>query len=48
MILGVCEKLEQKIGIDAWFFRIMFILFGFSGTGIIIYLLLYFWLEYAG
>jgi len=41
MILGVCEKLERIFGIDAWIFRILFIVFGCSGTGIFIYLLLY-------
>ena len=42
MILGVCEQLEKNTGIDAWLFRILFLIFGFSGTGLIIYLVLSF------
>ena len=42
MILGVCEQLEQKTGIDDWIWRIIFIVFGFSGTGILVYLALSF------
>jgi phage shock protein PspC (stress-responsive transcriptional regulator) len=44
MIFGVCERLEKNTGIDAWFFRVLFILFGFSGTGILIYFLLNFFI----
>lgn len=40
MILGVCEKLEKNTGIDAWIFRLLFLFFGMSGTGILIYIIL--------
>lgn len=39
MIFGVCEKLEKMTGIDAWFWRILFIVFA-SGGAILIYCLL--------
>jgi len=40
MILGVCEKLEKKSGIDAWIFRMLFLIFGFSLAGIFFYIFL--------
>ena len=42
MILGVCEQLERNTGINAWIWRLLFIFFGCSGTGILIYIILSF------
>jgi len=43
MILGVCNTLEKNTGIDAWLFRILFIILTLTGGyGIIIYLILSF------
>jgi len=47
MILGVCEELEQRTELDAWVFRIIFIILasGCFGTGFIAYLIAYFVLN---
>ena len=47
MILNVCEQLEANTGIDAWIFRIVFLLAAFAsyGAAAIVYLILYFILK---
>jgi len=44
MILGVCKKLERITGINVWIFRILFICFGFSFVGVVVYFGLYLFL----
>ena len=39
---GVCAGLGKYTNLNAWIFRILFILFGCSGLGIVIYLLMCF------
>ena len=39
---GVCAGIAQASGIDAWIWRLLFVLlFMFGGTGVVIYLLLW-------
>ncbi|MFI3229800.1 MAG: PspC domain-containing protein [Bacillota bacterium] len=46
LLMGVCAKLSKKIGLNVWIWRILWILFGCTGLGIIIYLLLGFlWVK---
>lgn len=35
---GICTGLAKNLGINVWIFRILFIVFGCSGLGILIYL----------
>jgi len=39
-ILGTCARLGDSFGFDPLWFRIGFVLFGASGSGLIIYLVL--------
>ena len=39
---GVCAGIAQASGIEAWIWRLLFVvLFMFGGTGVVIYLLLW-------
>ena len=41
MIFGVCEKLEKNTGINAWLWRILFVVLACNdGHGILIYIIL--------
>lgn len=42
LILGVCGGLEKQFGLNAWIFRILFILFGVCLVGIVLYFILAF------
>lgn len=35
---GICSGLEKALGINAWIFRILFVVFGFTILGIIVYI----------
>lgn len=39
LIAGVCGGLGQRFNINAWIFRILWILFGLTGVGILVYLI---------
>ena len=40
IFLGVCKNLEMSTGIDAWIWRLLFIIFGCSFIGIVVYIVL--------
>ncbi len=40
VLMGVCAKIANKTGISALLIRILWIIFGCTGVGIIVYLLL--------
>ena len=43
---GVCAGIGQVSGVDAWIWRLMFVLlFMFGGTGLVAYLLLWFFVP---
>ena len=42
MILGVCEKLGQQTNVNPWVFRLLFLFFGLSWTGVIVYIIIAF------
>ncbi len=40
ILMGVCAKMANKTGINEWLIRILWILFGCTGLGIVVYILL--------